>query len=200
MNRTADKVRQWRQRSKPLARGSWMDRRGRIKKMSAKQQQRAAAVNAIRPLIAERSGGLCEARLPGCKLVAHHLHHRKQRSVGGQDTYENLLHLCWHCHQMIHDDETVSYARGFVVHGWDDPAEVTIQFAAPAPPTPPGVEADVRAADGGGYGSLRPPALPTNDRVQCAPMQSDRPHSAAAESLVGPVGGESVNEKGRDVA
>lgn len=52
-----------------------------------------------RKLVAERSGGLCEARLDGgnswqCLGVGQSFHHRKKRSQGGLWVPSNILHLC----------------------------------------------------------------------------------------------------------
>lgn len=58
-------------------------------------------------------------------------HHRKLRSQGGQDSIENLVLLCPHCHKiLIHGRPARSYARGFLVHSWDDPAKVPVRLAS----------------------------------------------------------------------
>ena len=58
---------------------------------------------ASRDAVRERSGGLCEVRLPGCQRIGHHLHHKKFRSAGGSHSPENLISVCNFCHEAIHD-------------------------------------------------------------------------------------------------
>ena len=55
----------------------------------------------IREAIAERSGNVCEF----CRSArAVQIHHLKFRSQGGQDTENNLIHLCFDCHTKAHND------------------------------------------------------------------------------------------------
>lgn len=71
-----------------------------------------------------RSNLLCEA----CAASrADHLHHRQLKSQGGKNTAENLLHVCWRCHNDIHvvrHDE--SYDRGLLVRSYAEPADVPV--------------------------------------------------------------------------
>lgn len=68
-----------------------------------------------------RSGGYCEARLPGCTGRAEHAHHRKMRSQGGSHRTVNLLDVCLSCHDHIHlVDVAGAYERGHLLHSWDN--------------------------------------------------------------------------------
>lgn len=73
-------------------------RRTRLKAIGRAGRLREGRLRVLRPLLAERSGGLCEN--PWCRkrrpLDPHHL---RKRSQGGGDTLDNLLHVCRHpCH------------------------------------------------------------------------------------------------------
>lgn len=63
-----------------------------------------------RKLVAERSGGFCEARLDGknsfaCQGVGQSMHHRRKVSQGGKWTPSNIVHVCGNgtmgCHGYI---------------------------------------------------------------------------------------------------
>lgn len=71
---------------------------------------------AVKSALAERSGGLCEARASStCGRYAQHPHHRKLQSQGGEHTLENLLAVCLQCHAWIHAHPAISYERGWLV-------------------------------------------------------------------------------------
>lgn len=55
----------------------------------------------VREAVRERSRGLCEARLDGCRWSATEMHHVKSRARGGPNTAENIKHLCWSCHMKV---------------------------------------------------------------------------------------------------
>jgi hypothetical protein len=76
------------------------------------------------PVVRERSGDLCEVRLPGCFRVAANFHHRLERSQGGKSTPQNLIHVCTGCHGKIHANPACSYAQGWLIHMGGDPDEV----------------------------------------------------------------------------
>ena len=80
-----------------------------------------------RRAVAARSGGVCEA----CgAAAASHVHHRKLRSQGGDNSPENLLHLCagpGGCHGRIHASPLRSYELGLLVRSTDDPATVAVK-------------------------------------------------------------------------
>lgn len=75
----------------------------------------------VRSEVASRSSGLCEAVLleHSCTGTGEHVHHRLLRSLGGQHTPENLLHVCPTAHSMIHDHPEDSYRLGYLLHSWE---------------------------------------------------------------------------------
>jgi hypothetical protein len=80
----------------------------------------------MRPVIAARSAGRCEIEGPGCTGLGEHVHHRKMRSQGGDNSLACLVHACNHCHKRIHEHPEESYANGWLLHFWQDPAAVVI--------------------------------------------------------------------------
>lgn len=70
----------------------------------------------VRPLVRERSGGRCEIRIPSvCDGAAHHVHHRRTRKRGGDNSMENLLDTCVACHGYLHDHPLWSEELGFLL-------------------------------------------------------------------------------------
>jgi hypothetical protein len=67
-----------------------------------------------------------------CGRPATDVHHRKVRGMGGTSDPEvsfglaNLVSLCRLCHTECHANPRESYEQGWLVHSWDDPAEVPI--------------------------------------------------------------------------
>ena len=55
-----------------------------------------------------------------------HRHHRKLRSQGGDDSEQNIMLVSPEQHRWIHDNPAASYARGWLVKSWQDPAEVPV--------------------------------------------------------------------------
>ena len=55
-----------------------------------------------------------------------HRHHRKLRSQGGDDSEHNTMLVSPEQHRWIHDHPARSYALGWLVKSWQDPAEVPI--------------------------------------------------------------------------
>lgn len=83
----------------------------------------------VRALITARSGGVCE----GCGAArATEMHHRRFRSRGGDDSADNLLHLCgWGnhtgCHGIAHSGRQGALRGWAVPSGWMEPAEFPYQ-------------------------------------------------------------------------
>lgn len=55
-----------------------------------------------------------------------HKHHRKLRSQGGTDDPVNILLVSPSLHRFIHDHPAESYAKGWLVRSWEDPAVVPV--------------------------------------------------------------------------
>ncbi len=73
--------------------------------------------------------GRCQLKIPSvCTQWATNRHHRKLRKHGGTDEPVNLIDLCGSgttgCHGYVHHNPAISFAKGWLVHSWDDPAEV----------------------------------------------------------------------------
>lgn len=69
----------------------------------------------MRPLVAARSGGKCEARLADCKAKATDVHHLRSRKRGGLNALENLLDCCRHCHSWIHRNPLLATKAGLML-------------------------------------------------------------------------------------
>lgn len=79
--------------------------------------------------VIERAGGTCEAyltRRAKCKRVPQHLHHRKMRSQGGENTPSNLLAVCHECHRWVHDKPAKAYELGLLVKSSKTPCDVPV--------------------------------------------------------------------------
>lgn len=76
--------------------------------------------------VRRRSGGKCEVGSAVCTGTAQHFHHRKLRAHKDH-TSINCLYACGSCHTLIHSRPAMSYLLGWLVHGWDDPAEIPIK-------------------------------------------------------------------------
>jgi len=71
--------------------GKWFPR----KDQQIRAEQLAWSAH-IRPFLLEHT------RCERCGDLSQHAHHRKHRSQGGGDGYENLEALCWDCHERHH--------------------------------------------------------------------------------------------------
>lgn len=101
---------------------------GRPRNSESSPDNYSSEFKRMRPLIRSRSRGTCEARASeNCSQAGYHVHHRKARGQGGENSMVNLLDCCSTCHSYIHDHPQESYAKGWLVHGWDDPGEVGIK-------------------------------------------------------------------------
>lgn len=96
---------------------------------STRKKQSLSDMRKARPIVKDRSRGVCEVRIPGvCEGRGTNMHHRQRDGVGPSLPF-NLIHLCGQgnysgCHGWIstHHDEAV--LKGWIVPTWDDPAEV----------------------------------------------------------------------------
>ena len=94
--------------------------------MTAKRRASTRAMKAVRPVIYERAGGVCEVCRVGIWFTTFEAHHRKLRTRGGDDSPENLLALCSRCHKWVHDNPAEATALGYMVSSWDDPKDIPI--------------------------------------------------------------------------
>jgi 5-methylcytosine-specific restriction endonuclease McrA len=79
----------------------------------------------LRAAVCAAAYGRCQA----CELPCAdgHVHHRKQRSVGGRDELPNLVWLDGRCHDAVHAHIARSRALGLIVDRWNDPAEIPVR-------------------------------------------------------------------------
>ena len=78
--------------------------------------------------------GVCMLRIAGvCTIWATNEHHRKRKSHGVDNTPPNLIPVCGSgttgCHGYVHANPAISYEKGWLVHSWDDPAEIYWEHA-----------------------------------------------------------------------
>jgi hypothetical protein len=84
-----------------------------------------------RAAVANRSGGYCEL---GCGRRATNMHHRKNRSQGGQWSPANILHLCGSgttgCHGYYTNHPAEAKRLGVSVLPSEQPAEIPVRTPA----------------------------------------------------------------------
>lgn len=111
-------------RKTPMKRGTSALKRTAIPKVGKAARAAKVTLESSRKIVAVRSGGNCEFRVPGvCKGQAHHFHHRKFRRSKDHRP-ENLAHICFACHDYAHANRVLAYQRGWIVHQVDNPAEI----------------------------------------------------------------------------
>lgn len=79
-----------------------------------------------RKTVKQRSEGRCEI---GGTCRATDMHHRQNRSQGGQWTPENLLHVCRAHHQHVTVNPQAAREQGWTVPSHRDPAQVPVWLA-----------------------------------------------------------------------
>ncbi len=66
----------------------------------------------VRRWAKDRDGHRCQANIAGvCRGTADHVHHLRQRSLGGDDELGNLLTVCWACHSYLHETMPLAEAK-----------------------------------------------------------------------------------------
>jgi hypothetical protein len=83
----------------------------------------------VRAQLVERSGGLCEIRLPGCHGRGLDPAHRITQKAGGRhgaarlrhDRLSNVIFSCRSCHDWCEDNNTWAHDLGLVLREWQDP-------------------------------------------------------------------------------
>ena len=73
--------------------------------------------NALRLRVCFRDQGQCVAC--GDDLAEWECHHRRLRAQGGPDSPENLVSLCFECHEQAHRDRAWARAQGLILHRGD---------------------------------------------------------------------------------
>lgn len=119
-------------------------RRTPMRRTTKTPQQQDPALAKVRPhrglkpiplnarrAVRERDQGRCVAG--GCWVgeTSGHVHHRKLRSQGGDNSLPNLILLCAAHHNAIHAGVRLAYELGYLVRSWDDPALVHIESRWP---------------------------------------------------------------------
>lgn len=90
-------------------------------------RQRPTVPPEVRELLQARSGGWCEARLPGCTAQATDACHRIARKAGGRrDDFHRLSGL-WHgcrtCHRWATERPAEAYELGLALKEHQDPSK-----------------------------------------------------------------------------
>lgn len=104
-------------RRTPLRSTSPLERRTPLRVVGKKVRRDRHEMKATRPIVEARSGGICEAPFfpHVCTSVATEMHHRKRRSQGGDNSPENIAHLCSNAHARVHAFPAEAYAVGLLI-------------------------------------------------------------------------------------
>lgn len=97
-----------------------------MKRTVMRRAQRKRVQLSFRAALAQRSNGLCEARLSGCLIAATDVCHRLGKKMGGRPHGDDLrLAGVWHgcrvCHAWTHARPTESYELGLMLREGQDP-------------------------------------------------------------------------------
>ena len=60
--------------------------------------------------------------------TVHHLHHRKLRSQGGDNSPEKVVLLCFACYDWVHRNPDLARGRGFIVRSVGEPSLVPVRY------------------------------------------------------------------------
>lgn len=117
-------------RSGPLKRKTPLKQKPIGKSKSKARQHRKPSPNEfperVKIAAARRSGYRCEIGSEVCTGRASQFHHRQSRRFKDQRLV-NCLHVCLHCHEYIGNaGAKVGWLMGWLVHEWQDPAEVPV--------------------------------------------------------------------------
>lgn len=69
--------------------------------------------------LSDRDAAVLSDAIRHCYGRASDLHHRLQRSLGGDDSDANLNLACRACHSLWHDEIDLAHRLGFLVRSWD---------------------------------------------------------------------------------
>jgi hypothetical protein len=62
-----------------------------------------------------------------CGVFGVDIHHRKQRSEGGDDRRANLCHICRRHHDWVHEHLDRAHELGLIIWGYEDDPKVIIK-------------------------------------------------------------------------
>ena len=62
-----------------------------------------------------------------CGRPSQHCHHRKLRSAGGDHSFDNLVPLCWPCHDLVHRYPAYAREAGLIVLRHENPSDVPLR-------------------------------------------------------------------------
>lgn len=99
-------------------------RRG-IARVGKKTLRDRAELDAVKPVLLERSKGRCEAKVSNlCTGIGVHAHHVRRRAQSGSNDLENLLWVCAFCHDLLHHRPALANELGMIEPSWtpDDAA------------------------------------------------------------------------------
>lgn len=82
----------------------------------------------VRALLLTRARTRCELCGQRIQPGQWDAHHRRQRSVGGNDELHNMLAVCRPCHDRIHADVGRARKAGWLVDSWEDPLGVAVHM------------------------------------------------------------------------
>lgn len=110
-----------------------LKRTGQLKRTHMKVTRPKPSVpSSVRALLVARSGGRCEARLPGCSGQATDAAHRISRKMGGRpDSWHSVaavLHLCRACHSWCHARPKEAKDLGLMLDEWQDPTREPVAY------------------------------------------------------------------------
>jgi hypothetical protein len=90
-------------------------RRTPIRRRSKKESERLRRYDRARTIVMETANGMCEAVTNRCMGPAGQVHHRRGRDGELVDDLDNLLAVCYACHDYIHSHPHESYERGWMI-------------------------------------------------------------------------------------
>ena len=69
----------------------------------------------VKPILMERSGGRCEAKVSNlCTGVGSQAHHVRRRAQSGSNDSDNLLWVCLWCHDLLHHNPALANELGMI--------------------------------------------------------------------------------------
>jgi hypothetical protein len=92
-----------------------------VRRTPLKSRVKPAVPQNVLKALAARSGGWCEAQLPGCLGRATDPCHRVGRAQGGGDALSGLWHGCRRCHEWCHARVAEACDLGLMLRSWQVP-------------------------------------------------------------------------------